>query len=123
MVECTRAPAKPIRRLTAETWRPLLEKLDAIRKLQQETVNARAMLEQFVRRSRLYSQRTMNLLLSAWQIEGSESTAFGVLNALTWAATHSTELTDRQKEMLAQLAGIFANRRTHVCPKCFSVLQ
>jgi hypothetical protein len=111
-----------IRRLAAGTWDHLFEKLEAIRRLQHEAVDAPAMLEQFVRRSRLYSHSVMEHLRTAWQTEGSEPTRFGVLNALTRVATHSAELTVRQRRMLSQLAGIFANHRTHICPRCFSVM-
>jgi hypothetical protein len=112
-----------IRKLTSQTWERLQEKLDAIRRLSSERVDAATLLTQFVGRSRLHSRRLTELLLDGWAVEGSDPTAFGVLNALTRVATHSAVLSIRQRRMLAQLAGVFANRHTHVCPRCFSILR
>src|ERR1043166_7440645 len=108
-----------IRRLAADAWRQVPEKLAAIRRLAEERVDATAVIDNFVRRSRLYSRSVIELLRRAWQIEGGEPTAFGVLNALTRVATHSTDLSYRQRRMLAQLSGVFATRHTHICPRCF----
>jgi hypothetical protein len=114
---------RQISRLVAETWQTTAARMTSVRRLQDERVDAAMTLEQFLRRSRLHSRRIMQLLLDAWVVEGSESTAFGVLNALTRVATHSSELSERQRQMLGLLAGVFANRQTHICPRCFSVLR
>lgn len=110
-----------IRRLVNQTWNGLSPKLHGISTLADQAVDAPAMLEQFLRRGRLHSRFVMEQLRNAWQVEGAEETQFGVLNALTRVATHSTVLTARQRRTLAHLAGIFAHHRTHICPRCFSI--
>ena len=115
-----------IRQLTSHTWSRLREQIEAIRRLQDDRFKpeqAPVILDQFVRRSRLYSNRLMQLVQAAWNADGNELTAFGMLNALTWVASHAVELTPRQRRMLLQLAGVFANHRIHICPRCFSVIH
>lgn len=111
-----------IRKLVAETWEGLSKKLDVIRRLQDKSVEVRPVLERFLRQAHLYSQSLMERLLEAWEIEGSEPSAFGALNALTRVATHSAELPSWQRQRLSRLAGVYANQDVHLCPHCFSVL-
>lgn len=122
-----------VRRLVAETWEGLLAKMEAICRLRDERVdNPEKQLEQFLRQGRLASRGLMAVLRQAWTEEGQEPTAFGLLNALTRAATHpitvrqgarDITLTPRQRRLLARLAGLFAYRHVHLCPHCFSVLH
>ena len=119
-VDARAAQQEQIRRLAAEIWGQLREKLDAINRLKDEPFEIKK-LERFLRQARLYSNRLMKLLEEAWtNQEGNDPTAFGVLNALTWIATHSDQITFRQRTQLARLAGIFAGRAIHFCPHCFS---
>jgi hypothetical protein len=112
-----------VRRLTSERWAHAQRVLDSVRRLREEQVaNPSVVFERFLRTGRLYSQSLMKRLIEAWRSEDNEHTAFGVLNALTRVATHDTNLSDRQRRALAALAGIFAQKNTHICPHCFSVL-
>jgi hypothetical protein len=111
-----------IRKLVANIKRRLGEKLEGIRRLPQERADVQQ-LEQFLRRGRLHSRSLMDQLRQSWAEEGGEQTAFGLFNALTRLATHGTEVSSRQRTALARLAGIYANRSAHLCPRCFSVLH
>jgi hypothetical protein len=64
----------------------------------------------------------MPRLLAAWRTEGEENSHYGAVNALTRVATHDLDLSERQRRVLASLAGILAFSEVHVCPRCFSVL-
>jgi hypothetical protein len=64
----------------------------------------------------------MPRLLAAWRVEGSETTHYGAVNALTRVGTHDQELSDRQRRVLASLGGLLAFSNVHICPRCFSVL-
>jgi hypothetical protein len=64
----------------------------------------------------------MPRLLEAWRVEGEENTHYGAVNALTRVATHDLDLSERQRRVLAALAGILAFSEVHLCPRCFSVL-
>jgi hypothetical protein len=113
-----------IRRLVTEAWGGLQAKLTAIRQLQDERVEVQQTIAQFLRQARMFSQGLLQRLLQAWQgHEAGEPSAFGLLNAFTWVATHSHDLSHRQRSRLARLAGIYANRHIHLCPHCFSVLK
>lgn len=80
----------------------------------------------------MYSEHMMKLLQRAWDEVGggnSELTRFGILNALTWLATHGRsaadigdELTERQAGTLSRLAGVFAQQANHICPNCFRII-
>ena len=125
-----------IRTLVAAAWGSLGGKLAAIRKLKEESLQTPDRVEkvfaQFLRNARMYSANLMTLLLWAWGEERGgdrELTRFGVLNALTWLATHARtepglpgELTERQAAMLSRLAGVFANQSVHICPSCFRIV-
>jgi hypothetical protein len=111
-----------IRRLVADTWGGLQEKLGAIRRLKDKRVEVQTALERFLRQAHLFSHALMGRLLAAWEEEGGEATAFGALNALTRVATHARELPRWQRQRLARLAGVYANQDVHLCPHCFSVL-
>jgi hypothetical protein len=111
-----------VRRLTAEIRQELEPKLAAIRRLAEERAD-RGQLEQFLRQARMHSRGLVDQLRHSWAAEGDEQTAFGLFNALTHLATHGTELSARQRGMLARLAGIYANRSSHLCAHCFSILN
>jgi len=111
-----------IRKLVADTWSGLGNKLEAIRRLQDKPVQVRTALERFLTQAHLFTHGLMERLLQAWVEEGSEPSAFGVLNALSRVATHSQEMPAWQRQRLARLAGIYANQDLHLCPHCFSVL-
>ena len=104
-----------------KTRQGLAEQLEGIRRLAQERADEHQ-LEQFLRRARMHSRRVMDQLRQSWAVEGNERTGFGLFNALTRVATHGTEVSGRQRAVLARLAGIYANRYVHLCPKCFSIL-
>lgn len=109
-----------IKRMTQEVREKLGPTLDSIRKLADQKAEVKEM-DQFLRQARMHSSDMATRLRDAWVIEGSEQTAFGLFNAMTRLATHDTGLSARQRGMLARLAGIYANRSTHICPHCFSV--
>jgi len=111
-----------VRRLSAETWQGLTSQLEAVRSLASERVTVPDFLVRFLRRARLFSQNTMRLLQDAWESEGAEETAFAALNAITNVATHRDELSTSHRRSLSSLAGVLANRSTHICPRCFSVI-
>ena len=111
-----------IRTLVANTWSGLGKRLETIRRLRDKKAEAKPILEKFLRQAHLFSHDLMDRLLNAWEQEGSESTAFGVLNALTRVATHSQDLPSWKRQRLARLSGIYANQDVHLCPKCFSIL-
>jgi hypothetical protein len=111
-----------IRKLVADTWGGLQEKLTAIRGLRDKRVEVRAALERFLRQAHLYSVSLMARLLEAWKEEGGEGTAFGALNALTRVATHTLDMPTWQRQRLSRLAGVYANQDVHLCPHCFSIL-
>ena len=113
--------SEQIRSLVLKTRKGLAEKLEGIQRLAQEAADERQ-LEQFLRQARLHSRSLMKQLRQAWAIEGNEQTGFGLFNALTRLATHGTELSNRQRAVLARLAGIYTNRHAHLCPNCFSIL-
>jgi len=111
-----------VRKLVTETWAGLQEKLDAIRRLGEKKVEVKHVLEQLLRRAHLLSRDLLTRLLEAWVEEGSESSAFGALNALTRVATHAQDLSALKRNRLARLAGIYANHDVDVCPQCYSLL-
>lgn len=113
-----------IRRLAAEAWRGLEGRLAAIRRLRDEALDdVQKDLERFLRQARVFSRGLMARLRRAWEEEGAEPSAFGLLNALTRVATHATDLDAGQRGRLARLAGVYANHQTHVCPHCFSMVR
>lgn len=110
-------------RLARKSWSHSQRLLDSVQHLHEESVpDPRVLFDRFLRNGRLFSQALSQRLLEAWETENSETTAFGVLNALTRVATHDTRLSERQRRALAILAGIFAQKNTHICPHCFSVI-
>jgi hypothetical protein len=111
-----------IRKLVADTWTGLQQKLGAIRRLRDKPVKIRTILERFLRQAHLFSHGLMESLLLAWEEEGSEFSAFGALNALTRVSTHAEEMPPWQRARLARLAGVFANQDVHLCQHCFSIL-
>ena len=111
-----------IRRLTGQTWRGLQPQLDALRATSTRPANVHELLIRWLQRARISTNSLMPRLLAAWRLEGEENTHFGAVNALTRVATHDSDLSERQRRLLAALAGILAFSEVHVCPRCFSVL-
>ena len=112
-----------IRRLSAEAWTTLARKLDSLKHLQDERVEFEGLLSRWLERARLLAARFMPLLRGAWQLEGSQPTVYGAVNALSRVATHAPEITLRQRRVLSGLAGLLAFRRMHLCPRCFAMLS
>ena len=111
-----------IRKLVAKSLSGLGKKLEAIGQLQDKKVQVNDALDRFLRQAHLFSRALVKQLLKAWTEEGSEQTAFGVLNALTRVATHSPDLAPWQRQRLSRLAGVYAGQDVHLCPHCFSVI-
>lgn len=112
-----------VRRLTADVVAKLDEKLAAIRGLRNENVDVNQMMSRFLERGGMSTRLWMPVLREAWEAEGSETTAFGVMNALTRVATHRKELSARHRRILGGLAGILAFQQIHICPRCFSQIR
>lgn len=134
-----------VRRLAEEAAKritPTFESIGSLRikALKDETAVYRVM-EQFLRNARMHSKHMMALLRLAWKHElggNRELSYYGVLNAFTWLATHSSrieeaelktiELTtnhlpsELQTAQLFRLSGVFANQANHLCPECYRVM-
>jgi hypothetical protein len=111
-----------IRRLTQQTWKGLHTQLEALQATGERPANVPEMLTRWLQRGRISAKAMMPRLLAAWRVEGEENTHYGAVNALTRVATHDLDLSERQRRVLAALAGILAFSEVHVCPRCFSVL-
>jgi len=111
-----------IGRLAAEAWQHLRSMSDGIRGLQQRSFDLGKM-QSFLRQARMHSARLFKLVENAWNAEGAEPTAFAFLNALTRVATHAPDLNDSQRRRLDLLAGVFAGKDVHLCPKCVSLIS
>jgi hypothetical protein len=113
-----------IHRLTRQSWSHTRRLLDSVQRLQEEPVtDPRNVFERYLRNGRLFSRNLVERLQAAWEVEESEPTAYGILNALTRVATHDLRITARQRRALAALAGVFAHKSSHICPRCYSVLS
>jgi hypothetical protein len=111
-----------VRRLTRQTWNTLGTQLNALRSTSERPAHVEELLTQWLQRARMSARTMMARLLAAWREEGSEDTYYGAVNALTRVATHHLDLSNRQRRMLASLAGLLAFSEVHICPRCFSVL-
>lgn len=111
-----------IRKLASDTWNALEEKLEAIGQLQDDSVDVERLFTTWLHRARI-STRLLPSLRAAWEEEGSEPTSYAAMNAMTRLATHHSGLSDRQRREIAVLAGLFAFRRIHLCPRCFSLVR
>jgi hypothetical protein len=112
-----------IRRLTQQTWNGLQAQLEALQATGERAANVPEMLTRWLQRGRISVNVMMPRLMTAWRAEGEENTHYGAVNALTRVATHDLDLSERQRRVLASLAGILAFSEVHVCPRCFSVLS
>lgn len=115
-----------VRRLTSETCRSLRSKLQAIRRLKDEQVDAIGLMSRFLEQGGMSTRLWLPRLRQAWEMEGSEPTAYGVMNAMTRIATHGLPhlgVSARQRRVLGGLAGILAFRELHICPRCFSAVK
>jgi hypothetical protein len=111
-----------VRRLTRQTWGGLRAQLDALRSTSERPAIVEELLTRWLQRARMSARTMMARLLAAWREEGGEDTYYGAVNALTRVATHHLDLSERQRRMLASLAGLLAFSDVHICPRCFSVL-
>lgn len=111
-----------IRRLVGQTLQGLEPQLMEIRATSERPANVEELLLRWLQRARIAPRTMMPRLLEAWRLEGSEATHYGAVNALTRVGTHDSELSDRQRRVLASLGGLLAFSNVHICPRCFSVL-
>lgn len=111
-----------VRRLAADTASALEKKLATIRELRDQPVDVDRMLTRWLDRARLSTRRWLPVALNAWETEGGEATAYGLMNALTRIATHGEGISARQRRIFSGLAGLLAFQRVHICPRCFSQL-
>jgi hypothetical protein len=120
-----------IRRLTARTWKQLEPQLAELRATSERKADVQQVLKQWLQRARISTRvsdggevRTMmDRLLSAWRDDGSDSTYFGAVNALTRVGSHDPGLSSRQRRALSLLGGLLAFSGVHICPRCFSLLS
>ena len=112
-----------IRRVTHRLVRALRGKLRSIKELTEKRVSVREFLDRQLHQvPRLHSRKLLNTLMEAWVDEGSVSTAYGALNAMTRVATHSEKISSASRQGLAALAGVIGTSGQHFCEKCYSVL-
>ena len=101
--------AGQVRRLSADAWDRLSPLLNTIRESRDERIEVATARDQMLRRARMYSENLVHILQTAWELEGSESTAYGLLNALTRVATHEVSLSTRHRLALARLSSVLAH--------------
>jgi hypothetical protein len=111
-----------VRRLTQQVWKGLQPQLEALRATSQRRANVGELLNNWLLRARISRRGMMPRLLAAWELEGSENTHYGAVNALTRVATHDPHLSRRQRRTLSMLGGMLAFSQVHLCPKCYSML-
>jgi hypothetical protein len=111
-----------IRRLTQQNWNGLQTQLEALRATSERPARVEELLTRWLQRARISVRAMMPRLRAAWREEGAEDTHYGAVNALTRVATHHRDLSERQRRVLASLAGLLAFAEVHICERCFSVL-
>lgn len=111
-----------IRRLTQQNWNGLQAQLEELRRTSERPVHVEELLMRWLQDARLAGRTMMDRLRAAWHEEGAENTHYGAVNALTRVATHHRDLSERQRRVLASLAGLLAFKEVHICERCFSVL-
>jgi hypothetical protein len=121
--DARRLQIEQVRKIAADTFASLGQRLGRIGRLQNERVEPQDLFARWLERARLSNRQLMPLLREAWQVEGGRPTAYDAMNALTRVATHATNLPLRQRRTLAGLAGLLAFREWHLCPRCFSMLS
>jgi hypothetical protein len=115
-----------VRRLAFDTCSSLRQKLEVVRKLKDEQVDVNHLMSRFLERGGMSTRLWLPRLRRAWEMEGSEATAYGVMNAMTRIATHGSPdstVSARHRRVFGGLAGILAFRELHICPRCFSALK
>ena len=100
----------------------LNERLDGLSRLTTERADLEHLGPNWLRRSRLSPDRVMPLLRQAHAEEGAEDTAYGIMNAFTRVATHSTELSPNIRNILARMGGLLAFGHSRLCSKCWSLI-
>jgi len=114
--------------LAAKAWASLEQKVRLIQESQNKNIgDVRRHLRRCLQRARIFSNRRLEQLIELWEDEDErggrgEQTAYGILNALTSAATH-WNVSPRIARSLSQLAGNLAFEDLHICPRCFSVVE
>jgi len=111
-----------IRKLTQQSWNGLQPQLEALRATSDRQVNVQELLANLLQRARMSRGQLMPRLLAAWAMEGSDNSQFAAVNALTRVATHDSDLSYRQRRILASLGGLLAFSAVHLCPRCYSLL-
>jgi hypothetical protein len=111
-----------VRRLAAQAWSALDDKLATLRRLRNEPTDVERLLERWLSRARMSSRRLLRLLREDWEREGSAPTVYAAVNALTRAGTHRQQLSIRERRTLCGLGGLLAFHSRHVCPRCFALL-
>jgi hypothetical protein len=114
---------KQIRQLTKQTWNGLQQQLEAFRATAERPADVVTLLRSWLRKARISEKKMMPKLLAAWAREGSERTEYAAVNALTWVASHDDDaVKQRQRRLLASMAGLIAFKRVHLCKSCLSIL-
>jgi hypothetical protein len=111
-----------IRRLAQQNWNGLQAQLEELRRTSERPVRVEELLTRWLQDARISVRTMMPRLRAAWREEGAEDTHYGAVNALTRVATHHRDLSERQRRVLASLAGLLAFAEVHICERCFSVL-
>jgi hypothetical protein len=119
--EAKRLQLEQVRHLSAQALGALEARLQGLSALTIERVDFNQLTESWLRRARLSPGRLVPVLREAWEEGGAESTAYGVLNAFTRAATHNMDLGPRDRLILSRLGGLLAFRHDHICPRCFAL--
>jgi hypothetical protein len=113
---------KQISALAKDAMDRLNQRMVGLRRLTTERADLEHLGPNWLRRLRLSSDRLMPLLRQAHAIEGSENTAYGILNAITRVATHNTELPPNIRSTLARMGGLLAFGHSRLCSKCWSLV-
>lgn len=111
-----------VRRLAADGLERVSRRLESLKRLTAEPADFEHLATNWLRRSRLSTERLLPLLRQAHAEEGGEETAYGVMNAFTRVATHHTELSPNIRDVLARMGGMLALGHSRLCPRCWSLV-
>lgn len=111
-----------IQRLAKDALDRLNARMDGLSRLTTEAADLEHLAPNWLRRSRLSPDRLMPLLRQAHADEGSENTAYGIMNAFTRVATHNSSLAPNIRNALARMGGLLAFGHSRLCPKCWSLI-
>lgn len=110
-----------VRALTIIQWQAAHAQLDGLRKTTETTVEPPKLMRRWLREAGLLTDKMLDLLMDAWHREGEENTLYGVVNAISFVATHSS-LSERKRRILASMAGLLAFSTVHICDRCMAVI-